>query len=83
MKVIFFSKRWKFYFHFQKSIKFAENVDGFEDNCVWTFCESFCQLWQEYMWSPVTLLKSGPKISDLTNWNDTQLTFFDINVTLP
>ena len=33
MKVIFFSKCSKFYVHFENAIKFAENVDGIEDNC--------------------------------------------------
>ena len=64
-------------------MKLPENVDGFEDNCNWTFCGSFCQLWQEYMWPDVNLLKSGLKISDPTKKYHTQLNLFDINVTLP
>ena len=49
---------------------------------VWTCCGSFCQLWQEYMWSAVNVLKSCPKISDPTKRHDNQLNLFHINRTL-
>ena len=62
MKVISFSKCSETYLDFENAIKLRENVDGFEDNCVWTCKVSFCQLWQEYMSSAVDVLKSGPKI---------------------
>ena len=58
------------------------NVYAFEDNCVWSCCWSFCQLWQEYMWSSVNLLKSNPKIFDPTKRHDASLNLFDINGTL-
>ena len=82
MKVIFFSKFLKIYVDFKNAIKLEENVDGFEDNCVWSCDRSFCQLWQEHMWWAVNVLKSGPKISDLTKKNERQLNLFDINWTL-
>ena len=31
------------------------------------------------MWSAVNLLKNGPRISDLTKRNGTQLSYFGIN----
>ena len=46
MKVICFPKWSKVYVDFQNTIKLPENIDGFEHNCVWTCCGSFCQLWQ-------------------------------------
>ena len=82
MKVIFFLKCGYFYEDFENAIKLPKNVDGFEDSCVWTCCESFYQLWTQYMWSGVKELKSGPKISDLMNTHDTQLNLFDIIGTL-
>ena len=82
MKVIFSSKYPKFYVDFENAIKFRENVDGFEDNCVWTCCWIFCQLWQEPTWATVNVLKNGPKISDPTKRHDAQLSLFDINTTL-
>ena len=36
MKVIVFAKYSKFYVDFENAIKLPENVDGFEDNCVWS-----------------------------------------------
>ena len=62
MKVIFFSKCSKSYVYFKNTIKLRENVHSFEDNCLWTCCGSFVQLWQEYMWWAVNVLKSSPKI---------------------
>ena len=79
MQVIFFSKCGKFYEDFENAIKLPKNVDGFQYNCVWTCCWSFCQLRQGYMWSAVNVLKSGPKISDPTKRHDNQLNLFDIN----
>ena len=49
---------------------------------VWTCCRSVCQFWQEYMWSAVKVLESGPKILDPTKRHDNQLNLFDINGTL-
>ena len=83
MKMIFFSKYSKFYVDLKNLMKLEENVDGCSDNNVWTRSSNFYQLWQEYIWSPVNMLQIGPKISDTTNRNDTQLNFFDINGTLP
>ena len=77
--MIFFSKCSKVYVNFENAIKFAENVDGIEDNCVWTCSWSFCQLWQKYMWSAPNVLKISPKIWGPTKWHDTQLDMFDIN----
>ena len=54
MKVIFISKSSEFYLDLENAIKLRENVDGFEDNCVWTCCGTFCQLWQEYTRSAST-----------------------------
>ena len=68
-------------YRFGKWNKTGENIDGFEDNCDWTCCRNFCHLWQEYMWWSVIVLKSGPKISDPTNGNNTLLNFCDINGT--
>ena len=34
MKVTFFSKRSKFYVHFENPEKVPEHIDAFEDNCV-------------------------------------------------
>ena len=82
MKMILFSKYSKFYVHFENAIKLSENVDGFGDNCVWSWAVNFCQLWQECMWAAINVLKSGPKISECTNRHDKQLHFFDINITL-
>ena len=79
LKVIFFSKWLKSYVHFENAIKFAKTIDEIEDNCVWTCCSSFCQLWQEYIWSAVNVLNNRPKISDPTKRHDTQLNMFDIN----
>ena len=72
----------EFYADSENSIKLPENVDGFEDNCLWTSCVSFSELWQEYMWSTIHVLKSGHKISHTTKRHDTKLHFFDINETL-
>ena len=80
--MIFFSKYSILYVDFENEIKFGDNIDGFEDNCVWTCCGTFCQLWVEDMWSTFNVLKSGPKISDPTKRHDTQLNLFDINGTL-
>ena len=82
MKVIIFSKCWKFYVYFGNAIKLRENVDGVEDNCVWTCCGRFCQLWQEYKWWAVKVLKSGPKILDTTKRHQLKLNYFDSNGTL-
>ena len=82
MKVIFFLKCSKFYVDFQNAIKIVEKVDAFEDNCVWTCCVSFSQLWKDYMWWPVNLLKGGPKISDPIKRHATELNLSYINGTL-
>ena len=82
MNAIFFSKCSKFYVDFETPIKVGDDVDGFEDNCVWTCCRRFCQLWQKYMWSTNNAVKSVPKISDPTKRHDTQLNFVDNNGTL-
>ena len=81
--------RWFFFFisskfvvDFKKALKLPENVEGFADHCVWTCCGRFFQLWQEYMWSFVNVVKSCPKISDPIKGDDTQLNLFDINGTL-
>ena len=81
MKVIFFSKWWKFYLDFENSLKLAENIASFEDDSVWTCCWSFFELWQEYMWPAANVLKSGSKISDPTKRHHTQASFFDVNGT--
>ena len=72
----------KFYIDFGNSIKHGVNVHGVEDNCVWTCARIYCQLWQNYMWWGVNLLKTGPKISDPTKRHDTQLNLCHINRTL-
>ena len=59
------------YVDFWNAIKVGEDVDGFEDNYVWTCCGIFCQLWQEYMWSVVNVSRKRPMISDLTKRHDT------------
>ena len=82
MKVFSFSKYSKCYADFANAIKSPENVDTSQDNCVWTCCGSFCQLWQEYMWWGVNMLKSGPKISDPTKRTHTQFNLCDISLTL-
>ena len=64
MKKIYISKCFKFDVDLQNAIKFPENVDGFEDKCVWKCCASFFQLWEERMWLAINVLKSGLKISD-------------------
>ena len=69
----------KFSVTFKNSIQLWENVDGFQNNCVWICCERFCQLWQEYMLSAVNVLKSVPKISYPRRIHDTRLSFFVIN----
>ena len=79
MKMMFFSKCWKYYVSFEIAIKFEQNVDGFEENCVWTCSGSFCQLWQKYIWSAVSVLKRGPKISDPSKRHYPQVNMFDIN----
>ena len=81
MKVTFFSKRSKFYVHFENPEKVPEHIDAFEDNCVWTCSLSFSLLWQEYMWWAVNVLKSDPKISHPTKTHATQLNLCDINST--
>ena len=78
----FFSKLSNIYADLVNTIKLAEDVDGFEGKCVWACCEIFCQSWQQYMWSAVNVVKSGPEISDPTKRHDTQLNFFPINGTL-
>ena len=79
LKANFFSIWLKSYVHFENAIKFAKTIDEIVDNCVWTCCGSFCQLWQEYIWSAVNLLKIRTKISRITKKHDTQLNIFDIN----
>ena len=37
-----FQNNKKFDVDFGNAIKFVENVDGFEDNCVWTVGANFC-----------------------------------------
>ena len=37
------SKCFKFYVDSKKAIKIGENVEGFWDNGVWTYCEYFSQ----------------------------------------
>ena len=80
--MISFSKYSKFYLDFENLTKLPENVDAFQDNCVWTCCGSFSQLWQEYMWWSANMLKSGRKISHPTKKHATRLNFCDINGTL-
>ena len=82
MKVIFFSKCSRLYVDFENLIKLWEDIDGFEDNLSWTCWGSFCQLWQEYMWSAINVLKKCPNIADMTKRHDKQLNLFDINGTL-
>ena len=82
IKAILFWKSSNGYVDFENAIKLWENVDGFEDNCVWTCCVSFCQLWQEYMWWALNVLKRDPKISDPTKRPDIEPSFFHINRTL-
>ena len=79
MKMMFSSKCSKYYVDLENAIKFQENVNGFEDNCVSTCCGSLCHLRREYMGSAVNMLKRGPKISDPTNRHNIQLNLFDIN----
>ena len=59
-------------------LNWGENVDGFEDNCVWSESANFYQLWEECMWAAVNVLKSGPKISDGTKRHHNWLNLFDI-----
>ena len=61
--------------------KVPENVDGIEDDCVWTCSWSFCQIWLQYMWWDVNILKSGPKVSDEIKRHDTRLNLFNFNGT--
>ena len=82
MKVIFSSKCSSVYVDFENTRKLPENADSFGDNCVWTCCRSFSQLWQGYMWRVVNVLKNGPKTSNLTRRHNTQLNLSDINRTL-
>ena len=82
LNVIFFWKCSKFYVDFENGIKSCKKFYCFEDNCVWTCCGSFCQLLQEYMLSLINVLKSGPRVSDLTKGHDTQVNLFEINGTL-
>ena len=79
MKVIFFSKYSKFYVDLENAMKVKEDADGFEDNCVWTCCVSFSQLWQECMWAVVNVLKSSPNILHRTKPHHKKLKLFDIN----
>ena len=60
-------------------MKYSEIMSGFQDNFVWTCWGNFSQIWQEYMWSFVNVLKKCPKISDLTKTHVSQLNLFDIN----
>ena len=76
--MISLSKCSKFYVDFENTTKLGKNGDGFEDNCVWLFCGSFCQLWEEYMSSAVNVIKSGPRISDPTKRHNTQFISFYI-----
>ena len=71
MKVNFFEKCWKFKVNFETAIKVPENIDGFEENIVWTCSPSVCQLLEEYMGWSINVLRSGPKISDWTKRHDT------------
>ena len=70
------------YVDLENAINLGENLEGFEHNCVWTSCATFWQLWQEYMWAPINVLKSGSKISDSSKRHHTTLNLFDINGTL-
>ena len=63
-------------------MKCQENVHGFEGNSIWISYGNFCQIWEEYMWSAIKVLNSGPKIWDSTKTHDTQLKLLDINWTL-
>ena len=82
MKVILSWKYSKCYVDFENAIKFSENVDAFEDNRAWSSAINFCQLWQEWIWAAVNVLKSGPKISDRTKRHHKQLNLFHINIKL-
>ena len=82
MKVMFFLKCSKFYVVLENAIKRREIVSGFEDNCVSTCSWSFCQLWEQYMWWAVSVLKSGPRISYPNRGHDTKPNLFDISGTL-
>ena len=64
---------------FKNAITLPEKIFTIEDICVWICRGNFCQLWQEYMWSAVNVLKDDPNISDLTKRHDTQLNLFDVN----
>ena len=69
-------------YRFRKFNKTLRRYWWFWDNLTWTCWGSFCQLWQEYMWSAINVLKKCPNIADLTKRHDKQLNLFDINGTL-
>ena len=75
----FLQNTQNFYVDFENATEFEKNVEGFEDNCVWTCSWSSCQIWKEDMWSAVNVLKSSPKIWDSTKRHHTQLNLLDIN----
>ena len=79
MKVIFLFEMLKYLCKFQICNKACRKFFGFEDNCGWTCFENFCQLWQEYLCSPVNMLQKGPKTTNLTMRHNTQLNLFAIN----
>ena len=70
---------WKFSVNFKNAIKLPKNIFCFEDNCGWTFCGNFSQLWQEYLSLVLTMLESAPHTSATTKRHDKQLNFLDIN----
>ena len=77
----FVSKSSKLYVDFKIAIKLVQNAYRFEDNCVWACCGNLCQLWQEYMWSLVNVLKNGPNILDTTKrWCATQFVWSEWNI---
>ena len=73
----FFSKWSKLYVDLKNAIITRENVFGFEDKCIGTYCQKICLLWQEYMWLGIIWLGN---ISDPIKRHDTQLAGSDINV---
>ena len=75
----FFWKCSKFHVDFKKAIKVGHNVLGLLDNFVRTSWVKIFLLRQEYMWSPVNLLKGSPKIPDLTKRDLSVLHLSQIN----
>ena len=61
----FLSKCAKFFVDCKNAIKSWGNCFDFWDNGVWRCCSNFSQLWQEYIWSAVHVLRTRPMISDL------------------